>query len=147
MTVIAPATSLSIHQVLLAHSPSPIQVGANIQIRTPPLHRRQLTQSWNSKRWFIHYLSSQSWILILKTLLLQLATWTLPPKPHHLTPENFNLCHFRDAQRPREIYQLESASESLSREIERTLSTQITVLVTDTLMNTIDIWIFELHQW
>ena len=61
--------------------------------------------------------------------------------------QRVNLCHFRDAQCPREIYQyqLESASESL----ERTLSTQITVLVvvTDTFMKTIDIWILKLHQW
>ena len=41
MTVVSPATLLSIHQVLLA----PLQVGANLQIRAPPLHRRQLTKS------------------------------------------------------------------------------------------------------
>ena len=39
--------------------------------------------------------------------------------------QRVNLCHFRDAQRPREIYQLDSALESLSRELERTLSTLI----------------------
>ena len=38
MTVAALATSLSIHQVLLA----PLRVGANLQIRAPPLQRRQL---------------------------------------------------------------------------------------------------------
>ena len=87
LTVVAPATSLSIYQVLLVLAP--LQIWANLQIRAPPLHRRQLTQSRNSKRWFIHYLSLQSWILtvILNTLLLQLATWTLLPKPHYLTFE------------------------------------------------------------
>ena len=45
MTVVAPATSLSIHQVL-----APLQLGASLQIRAPPLHQRQLTQSWNSKQ-------------------------------------------------------------------------------------------------
>ena len=58
-------------------------------------------------------------------MLLQLETWTLPPKPHYATEllRNLNLCHFRDARRAREIYQLVSASESLSRELERTLYT------------------------
>ena len=46
MTAVAPATSLSIHQVL---APLQVQVGANLQIRAP-LHRRQLSQSRNSKR-------------------------------------------------------------------------------------------------
>ena len=44
MTVVAPATSLSIHQVLLA----PLQVGANLQIRAPLLHRIQLTQEFKA---------------------------------------------------------------------------------------------------
>ena len=54
MAVVALANSLWIHQVRLAL----LQVGAIIyiiyklykQIRAPPLHRRQLTQSRNSKR-------------------------------------------------------------------------------------------------
>ena len=85
VVLVAPVTSLSIHQVLLLLAP--LQVGANLQIRALPLHRRQLTRFRNSKRWFIHYLSLKSWILILNTLVLQLATWTLPAKPHHLTSE------------------------------------------------------------
>ena len=116
MTVVAPATSLSIHQVLL----TPHQVGANLQIRVPPLNLRQWTRSLNSKRWFIHYLSLQSWILILNFS----SQHGLYHQNHNKRlPRNVNLCHFRDAQRPREIYQLESASESLSRELEDFINT------------------------
>ena len=133
---------VTIHQVLL----SPLQVGANLQIRAPPCTEDSY-ESRNSKQWFIHYLSfSESWYLTRCWFSSQHglyhqnhSTWIL---------RNLELGHFWDAQCRREICQLESASERLSRELERTLSTQITVPVADTFMKTIDIWILELdYRW
>ena len=80
---------VTIHQVFLA----PLQVGANLQIRAPPCTEGSY-ESRNSKWWFIHYLSLQSWIMILNTLLLQLATWALLPKPKYLTSEKLWLVSF-----------------------------------------------------
>ena len=77
VVLVAPATTLSTHQVL---APLQIRVPALAQAVAPPLHRRQLTR--NSKRRFIHYLLIFTVLNLINIWLLQLATWTLPPKPH-----------------------------------------------------------------
>ena len=91
MTVAALATSLSIHKVLLV----PLQVGANLQIRAPPLKTAVswLSHGIQSDDSFTTYLySPESWYLTRcwfssKHRLYTDFTWILPPKPHFLTSE------------------------------------------------------------